>query len=173
MAWLFNAWPLLNKDKITHSVNSIRVKAAVSLGLHVSAPTQCCSHGTCWEAQTHHVTWRTKAHASEHSLTPLTIRDPSPSVPTLYLWYICGIKPQSCFMVSWMQRDDRGQDGWMASPTQWTWVWVDSGSWWWTGRPGVLRFMGSQRVRHDWETELNWMHASVHAFTFLCKGPLI
>ena len=40
-------------------------------------------------------------------------------------------------------------------PTQWTWVWVNSGSWWWTGRPGVLRFMGSQRVGHDWATELN------------------
>ena len=51
--------------------------------------------------------------------------------------------------------DDRGWDGWMASPTQWTWVWVNSGSWWWTGRPGVLRFMGSQRVGHDWATELN------------------
>ena len=52
--------------------------------------------------------------------------------------------------------DDRGWDGWMASLTQWTWVWVNSGSWWWTGRPGVLRFMGYQRVRHDWGTELNW-----------------
>ena len=52
--------------------------------------------------------------------------------------------------------DDRGWDGWMASPTRWAWVWVDSGSWWWTGRPGVLRFMGSQRVGHDWVTELNW-----------------
>ena len=52
--------------------------------------------------------------------------------------------------------DDRGWDGWMASLTQWTWVWVDSGSWWWTGRPGVLRFMGWQRVRHDWAIELNW-----------------
>ena len=52
--------------------------------------------------------------------------------------------------------DDRGWDGWMASPTQWTWVWVDSGSWWRTGRPGVLCFMGSQRVGHYWETELNW-----------------
>ena len=52
--------------------------------------------------------------------------------------------------------DDRGWDGWMASPTRWTWVWVDSGSWWWTGRPGVLRFMGSQRVGHDRATELNW-----------------
>ena len=53
--------------------------------------------------------------------------------------------------------DDRGWDGWMASPTQWTWVWVNSGSWWWTGRPGMLQFMGLQRVGHDWATELNWM----------------
>ena len=52
--------------------------------------------------------------------------------------------------------DDRGWDRWMASPTQWTWVWVDSGSWWWRGRPGVLQFMGSQRVGHEWATELNW-----------------
>ena len=52
--------------------------------------------------------------------------------------------------------DGRGWDGWMASLTRWTWVWMNSGSWWWTGRPGVLRLMGSQRVRHDWATELNW-----------------
>ena len=52
--------------------------------------------------------------------------------------------------------DDRGWDGWMASPTQWTGVWVNSGSWWQTGRPGVLQSMGSQRVGHDWATELNW-----------------
>ena len=53
--------------------------------------------------------------------------------------------------------DDRGWDGWMASPTRWTWVWVKSGSLWWTGRPGMLQFMGSQRARHDWVTELNWI----------------
>ena len=52
--------------------------------------------------------------------------------------------------------DDRGWDGCMASPTQWAWVWVNSGSLWWTGRPSVLRFTGSQRVGHDWATELNW-----------------
>ena len=51
--------------------------------------------------------------------------------------------------------DDGGWDGWMVSPTRWTWVWVNSRSWWWTGRPSVLRFMGLQRVRHDWATELN------------------
>ena len=52
--------------------------------------------------------------------------------------------------------DDRGWDGWMASPTHCTCVWVDSRSWWWTGRPGVLWFMGLKRVGHDWATELNW-----------------
>ena len=55
--------------------------------------------------------------------------------------------------------DDRGWDVWMASLTRWMWVWVTSGSWWWTGRPGVLRFMGSQRVGHDWATELNWLNS--------------
>ena len=52
--------------------------------------------------------------------------------------------------------DDRGWDGWTASPTWGTWVWVNFGSWWWTGRPGVLWFMKSQRVVHDWATELRW-----------------
>ena len=53
-------------------------------------------------------------------------------------------------------RRRRGWDGWMPSPTQWTWVWVDPRSWWWKGRPGVLRFMGLQSVGQDWATELNW-----------------
>ena len=54
--------------------------------------------------------------------------------------------------------DNRRWDGWMASLTRWIWVWVNSGNWWWTGRPDVLWFMGSQRVGHDWGTELNWTH---------------
>jgi len=61
------------------------------------------------------------------------------------------------------RRGDRGWDGWMASLTWWMWVWVNSRSWWWTGRPGVLRFMGSQRVRHDWATELNWL-SKIHIY---------
>ena len=52
--------------------------------------------------------------------------------------------------------DESGWDGWMTSPTQWTRVWVNSRSWWWTGRPGVLQSMGLQRVGHNWATELNW-----------------
>ena len=53
-------------------------------------------------------------------------------------------------------RDDRGWDGWMASPTRWTSVWVSSRSWWCTGKSGVLQLMGSQRVGQDWVTELHW-----------------
>ena len=52
--------------------------------------------------------------------------------------------------------DARGWDGWMTSLTQWTWVWESSGSWWWTGKPGVLQSMGLQRLGHDWVPELNW-----------------
>ena len=69
------------------------------------------------------------------------------------------------------------------SPTRWTWVWVNSGSWWWTGRPGVLQFMGSQRVGHDWVTELNWtdlnwrdrskiIYNVFFSFAFPCIWPL-
>ena len=52
--------------------------------------------------------------------------------------------------------DNLGWDGWMASPTRWSWVWASSGSWWWTGKPSMLQSMESQRVAHDWATELNW-----------------
>ena len=78
--------------------------------------------------------------------------------------------------------DDRRWDGEMASPTQWAWVWVNTGSWWWTGRPGMPQSMGSQIVRHDWVTELNWQlgeprdaneHPTVHstAPTQKLSGP--
>ena len=63
--------------------------------------------------------------------------------------------------------DDRGWDGWMVSPAQCTWGWVNSRSWWWTGRPGVLQFMGSQRVGHDWAAELNWTEE--HLVCFILK----
>ena len=69
------------------------------------------------------------------------------------------------------EEDDRGWDGWMASLTQWTWVCINSGSWWWTGRPGVLQSMGLQRVGHGWATELNWTqlppnHLSIQLYTY-------
>ena len=65
--------------------------------------------------------------------------------------------------------DDKGWDGWMASRTRWTWVWVNSRSWWWTRRPGMLQFMGSQRVGHDWVTELNWIFHSGLPRWFITK----
>ena len=69
------------------------------------------------------------------------------------------------------ERDDRGWDGWMASPTRWTWVWVNSGSRWQTGRPGVLQFMGSQRIGHDWATELNWTGLQPPGFSVHGDSP--
>ena len=66
--------------------------------------------------------------------------------------------------------DDREWDGWMASPTQWTWIWINSGSPCWTGRPGVLQFMGWQRVGHDWVTELNWTESNITGILF--KGKI-
>ena len=71
--------------------------------------------------------------------------------------------------------DDRGWDGWMASLTQWTWVWMNSRSWWWTGRPGVLWFMGLQRIRRDWPTELNcsfMFFSSITLYSFSFFIPL-
>ena len=85
--------------------------------------------------------------------------DVEAETPILATWCeeLTHLKRPSCWegLGAGGEGDDRGWDGWMVSPTRWTWVWVDSGSWWWTGRPGVLWFMGSQRVGHDWVTELN------------------
>ena len=80
--------------------------------------------------------------------------------------------------------DDRGWDSWMASPTQWTWVWVSSGSWWWTGKPSVLQSMASQRAGDDWATELkrttswksfgspNLAFFCIHSATYICLRQL-
>ena len=72
----------------------------------------------------------------------------------------------------WRQEEsrvDRRWDGWMASPTRWMWVWVDSGSWWWIGRPGVLQFMGLQRVGHAWATDLNWIYRKLDTWALRNK----
>ena len=63
--------------------------------------------------------------------------------------------------------DNRGWDGWIASLTQWTWLWVNSRSWWWTGMPRMLQSMGLQRVGHDWATELNWIPLSLFLLLLL------
>ena len=78
---------------------------------------------------------------------------------TLATWYeLTHLKRPWCWerLKAGGEGGNRGWDGWMASLTQWTGVWVNSGCLWWTGRPGVMRFMGSQRVGHDWMIVLNW-----------------
>jgi len=69
--------------------------------------------------------------------------------------------------------DDRGWDGWMASLTRCTWVWVNSRSWWWTGRPGMLKFTGLKRVGHDWATELNWTETSILWYSNLFESSMV
>ena len=85
--------------------------------------------------------------------TDVEVESPILWPPDAKSWFI-GKDPD--FGKGWGQKEMgmRGWDGCMVSPTRWTWVWVDSGNWWWTGRPGVLRFMGLQRVAHNWATEL-------------------
>ena len=68
--------------------------------------------------------------------------------------------------------DDRGWDGWMASPTRWTWVWVNSRSWGCSRRPGVPQFMGLQRVGHDWVTELNWIKGNKRIIRIITKKKI-
>ena len=68
--------------------------------------------------------------------------------------------------------DNRGWDGWMASPTRCTWVWTSSESWWWTGKPGMLQSMGPQRLEHNWASELNWVKnlPAMHEIQFQSPG---
>ena len=74
----------------------------------------------------------------------------------------------------WGQEEEGTTEDEMAGWHHWLdghWVWVNSGSWWWTGRPGVLQFMGLQRVRHDWATELNWTELNWKFSEIIGWGP--
>ena len=73
---------------------------------------------------------------------------------TQHIWNLWPPDSVSRNLSNRIYKDKQRWDGWMASPTWWTWVWARSGSWWWTGKPGVLQSMGWQRVQHDWATEL-------------------
>ena len=86
--------------------------------------------------------------------------------PDVKNWLI-GKDPDSGKDWRWEEKgDDRGRDGWMALLTWWTWVWVSSRSWWWTGRPGVLQSMELWRVGQDWETELNWVKSIINLLQY-------
>ena len=110
------------------------------------------SHWDCKEIQLVHSKWnqswicigRTDSEAETPILWP----------PDAKNWLI-GKDPDAGKDWRWEEKGMTAWDGWMASLTRCTWVWVGSGSWWWTGKPGVLQCMGLQRVRHDWATELN------------------
>ena len=111
--------------------------------------------------------WHACCNAKEHqgSYTSVLIRI-SWNSNTLAIWCeeLTHLKRPWCWERSKVggEGDDRGWDGWMASPTQWTWVWVNSGSWWWTGRPSVLQSMRSQRVGHDWVNWTDWIRIIKH-----------
>ena len=123
----------------------------------------------CKEIQPVHSKWdqswifigRTDAEAETPILGPMMRRTDSLE-KTLMLGKIEGGR----------RRGRRRMRCWMESPTQWTWVWARSGSWWWTGRPGVLQSMGSQRVGRDWATELkiywvptmSWIWATLYRY---------
>ena len=94
---------------------------------------------------------------------------------TLAIWYkeLTHLKRPWCWKRSRAgEGDDRGWDGWVASLTQCKWVWVNSGSWWWTGKPNVLQSMGSQRVGHYWVTELI-IHLNIYNCLNSTNGPLL
>ena len=101
--------------------------------------------------------------------------DVEDEIPTLATWCkeLTHLKRPWCWerLRAGGEGDDRGWDDWMASSTWWTWVWVDSGSWWLTGKPGVLRSMGSQRAGHNWATELNW--TDTHIIRTILRIPSI
>ena len=94
---------------------------------------------TSWQNQVQLITWRETLQYFGHLMPRATSLEKN-------LWNWERLRTGG-------EGDDRGQDGWMASPTQWAWVWASFRSWWWTGRPGVLKCSGSQRVGHEWVTE--------------------
>ena len=103
-----------------------------------------------------------KEISPEYSLEGLMLR---PNFNSLAAWCkeLTHLKRPWCWarLKAGGEGNDRGWDGWMASLTRWIWVWASSRSWWWTARSGMLQSLGSQRVGHDWATELNWTEINV------------
>ena len=100
-----------------------------------------------------------KEISPEYSLEGLMLKAEAPVLwtPDVKNWLIRKDPDAGKGLKEGEEGDNRGQDGWMASLTQWTWVCASSRSWWWTGKPGMLQSMGWQWARHDWATELNWL----------------
>ena len=131
--------------------------------------------------------WKLKAHHQRHHQQPqedlFAISSPSLPRPAVtptpsYCSTIPNVMlPSTVLLISDIQEgDNRGRDGWMTSPTQWTWVWARSGRWWRTGKPGMLQSMGLQRVRHDWATgqqQLCAQETSTSMFFHKASNPLV
>ena len=141
----FKEWILRKKRKILHAKNYLGTSLVVQW-LRIDLPMQetwvrslVREDPTCLGATKpmNHNCWSLCSATGE----AITI---SPHTTRLWCWER---------LKAGGEGDDRRWDGWVASPTQWTWVWASSGRWWRTGKPGVLQSMGSQRARHDWATE--------------------
>ena len=125
----------------------------------------------CMEIQPVHPEWHKSWMFMEGLMLKLKLQYFATSCKQLTHW-----KRPWCWEGFWAggEGDDRGWDGRMASPTWRAWLWVNSRSLWWTGRPGMLWFMGSQRVGHDWVTELNWIYFNWRLITLqYCSGFVI
>ena len=150
-----NMWDEYNYAVVKHSLELSFFGTGMKTDLF-----QSCGH--CWVFQ---VCWHIECStfiASSFRIWNSSTRIPSPPL-ALFIMMLPKAHLTSHSMLSssnpvitllWLSGSLRSF--WMASPTQWTWVWVNSGSWWWTGRPGMLQSMGSQRVGHDWAIEQNW-----------------
>ena len=92
----------------------------------------------------------------EYSLEGLMLKLSSNTLATWYKELTHWKRSQGWERLKAGEGDNKEWDGWMASLTWWTWVWASFGNWWWTGKPGLLQSMGSQRIGHDWMTEVNW-----------------
>ena len=137
-------WRRLNAGELMLSNCSAEEDSWECLGLQGDPTTQSWRKSAL-NIQPFHFIGRTAAEAEAPILWP----------PDAKTWLI---RKDPDAEKDWRREEkgtDRGGDGWMASLTQWTSVWVNSRSWWWTGRPGVLQSMGSQRAGHNWATELN------------------
>ena len=121
----------MKSGQLYRDAETVYLRLGLELGLELM----------CWDPNPAKTLLRTWTH---------TVRTQTQLKPCL------GCKPMWLGLKPSQNPDNRGWDGWMASLTQWIWVWVNSGSWWWTGKPGMLQSMELQRIGCDWVTELNW-----------------
>ena len=145
-------------------------------------PKNWCFELWCWKKLFNPLDWKEiqPVHPKGNQSWITTERTDA-EAETIILWppnaknWLTGKNPDAGKDWRREEKGSTGWDGWMASLTSWTWVW--DGSWWWSGQPGVLQSMGSQRIGHDWATELKplWLDsvmACIVLFTTTCSNQL-